>query len=490
MRKNIIRVLCLSFAIIFSSCDKQLEEVPKSFLSPNNFFNTEAEGILAVNGVYRLIPNLFKSSGFWNVTEIGSDDIMVKLYGNVAETYQYDAANTGGANSVWNYSYSTIMNANMVLARLPKSPIKEEMKNRLMGEALFIRGMHYYFLANTFGDVPLWTNELDIAVVSTMGRSPLSEVRAQIKKDLIEAASYLPNKFTGADVGRANKAAALLLLARQYMIEKNWAEAKAAATTVSKMTEYSLMPNYADLFDIKKRNVAESVMEIQFLRDAATSMNYITNDRYTFFMPPSDSPGVFAGVNFGNNKLRSYEVFYPSVKFVNYFEAGDKRRNVVLADGFNGKPFNRMNQYNNMPFFGSKFWDLDASDYYSGKNLPFLRFAEAFLILAETENELGNTTVAHTWINKTRERAGIAPLSGLSQSQMREAIQKERAIEFCGEFQRRWDLIRWGKLIETVKSVADDNPEGAANIREHHLLFPIDENELIKNSALEQNPGY
>lgn len=488
MRKNILHILYLSVMLIFVSCEEQLDEVPKDFLAPNNFFNTEEECIQAVNGVYRQLPSLYASSGFWAVTEAGCDDIMVKFTGNVSETYQYDAANTGGASSIWNYAYAIIMNANMVINRLEDAPIKDNVKARLTGEAQFIRAFMYYMLSNTFGDVPLWTEELDIAQVSNLERTDIEAVKEQIRLDLTEAAEGLPNRFSGQDVGRVNKAAALLLLAKQHLIDKNWQAAKSAATTVSQMTEFELLDNYGDNFDIYKRNAKESVFEVQYYRTSTT--NYVTNSRYVYFMPPKDGPGVFAGVDFGSSKLNSYEVFYPSVKLVNQFEEGDLRKDVILAYGFEGTPFNRMNEHNGMPFFGPKFWDLDGNDYFSGKNLTVLRFVEAYLILAEAENELGNSGPAHTWINKVRERAGLDNLEGLSQTQMRDAIMKERGIEFCGEFQRKWDLLRWGKLIETVKSVAADNPEGAANIQSYHLLYPIDEDELTKNTSLVQNPGY
>ena len=68
---------------------------------------------------------------------------------------------------------------------------------------------------------------------------------------------------------------------------------------------------------------------------------------------------------------------------------------------------------------------------------------------------------------------------------------KERAIEFAGEFQRKWDLVRWGKLVEAVKLVAADNPKGATNIKPEYALFPIPEAEIIKNPNLKpQNDGY
>jgi hypothetical protein len=487
MKNNIIRIFVITLIISGLGCKKQLEEVPKSIISPDQFFTTQDECIQAVNGVYRLLPDLF--DGFINVTEIGADDILQdKNDGNVSQLYEYSPSAQGGAAIVWTDGYRTIMDANLVINRLKSAPISDTVKNRLIGEAKFVRGMQYYFLANTFGDVPLWTNELDINEISKLPRSPVADVRNQVVSDLKDAASSLPNRFTGEDVGRANKAAALTLLAKEYLVEEKWAEASAAAESVLQMPEYALMNNYGDNFDL--RNCKESIFEIQFLRDPVLNVNYTVNTQSANFLPPLDKTGVYAGVNFGSDvKAQSYANYYPTQKFVSLFDSADLRKNSILAYGYNGKQFNRLNE-NGTPYFGPKFWDLEANNAYSGKNLPFLRLADDYMIVAEAQNELGNTGPALEAVNMIRERAGLDALSGLSQDTLRQEIMKEDAIEFCGEFTRKWDLIRWGKLIDAVKSVAIDNPEGAANIDSHFLVYPISEDELIKNPALEQNPGY
>ena len=489
MKNVLIKIFIITSVISAIGCKKQLEEVPKSIISPDQFFTTQDECIQAVNGVYRLLPDLF--DGFINVTEIGADDILQdKNDGNVSQLYEYSAAAQGGATIVWNDGYKTIMDANLVINRIKSAPINDSMKARLSGEAKFVRGMQYYFLANTFGDVPLWTDELDITEISKLPRTPVAEVRKQVVNDLKDAANGLPNRFTGEDVGRANKAAALTLLAKEYLVEKKWAEAAAAAQTVLQMPEYTLMANYGDNFDIHLRNCKESIFEIQFLRDPVLNVNYTVNSQSAEFLPPKDKPGVYAGVNFGTDvKAQSYANYYPTQKFVALFDSGDLRKNSILAYGYNGKAFNRLNE-NGTPYFGTKFWDLEANNANSGKNLPFLRLADDYMIEAEAQNELGNTTQALDAVNVIRARAGLDPLSGLSQDSLRQEIMNEDAIEFCGEFNRKWDLIRWGKLIDAVKSVAIDNPEGAANIDSHFLVYPISEDELIKNPALEQNPGY
>ena len=141
--------------------------------------------------------------------------------------------------------------------------------------------------------------------------------------------------------------------------------------------------------------------------------------------------------------------------------------------------------------FGSKFWDLDANGQSSGKNLYLLRYADVILMLSEAENELGNTSESVRWMNRIRVRAGLPELaSSTTRVEITDKIFNERAIEFVGEFQRRFDLNRWGKLVEAAKSVAVDNPIGAAKVRPFHQYYPISQEEIIKNPNLEQNEGY
>ncbi|MDQ7949773.1 MAG: RagB/SusD family nutrient uptake outer membrane protein, partial [Pedobacter sp.] len=184
-------------------------------------------------------------------------------------------------------------------------------------------------------------------------------------------------------------------------------------------------------------------------------------------------------------------VLYPSAPLVNMFEAGDLRKNVTLATGYNTTTFNRFPKPGR-PWFGAKFWDLESNDQSSGKDIYFMRYADVLLILAEALNEQNNPT-ALTWINKVRlEHGGLTtPLSGLDQNGIRDVIMRERAIEFVGEFGRKWDLFRWRKIVDAVKSVAADNPLGAANVRDFHNLFPIPQAEILKNPNLNpQNTGY
>ena len=199
---------------------------------------------------------------------------------------------------------------------------------------------------------------------------------------------------------------------------------------------------------------------------------------------------TYAGVDFGNTTIIGFYVMCPTLRLDSLFEPNDQRKNVVLGFGYNGQTFNRWPRPNH-PWFGSKFWDLQASGQASGKDLYVMRYVDILLMLAEAYNEQGNTAGSMQYLNMVRERAGLADLpAGATQDDLRNEVMKERGIEFVGEFQRRWDLARWGKLQEAIQSIAYDNPVGAANIQPYMSLFPIAATDIVINPNLTQNPGY
>jgi hypothetical protein len=479
--------------VVVTGCTKDLEENPKTFIAPDDFFASASQCTQAVNGAYSSLYSIYGAVNFWQVTDLGTDLIVTADASNlIFNNYTFNSGNTG-ASGMWSTLYGAIKNANMVINRVSKASIDTALRARLVAETKFLRGLYYFNLTNIFGDVPLWTDELDATVVSQLKRSPLADVRAQVIKDLTEAVPALPLKYGASDIGRVTQGAALSLLAKVYLYNKDWADARATALRVVQGNQYSLLPNYADVFDIQDRykNNAESVFEVQFRRDAATNNNVKTHAMVTYYMMGIDPNNkTYAGVDFGNTTITGFFVMCPTLRLDSLFEPGDLRKNVVLGYGYNGQTFNRWPRPNH-PWFGPKFWDLTATAQASGKDLYVLRYADVLLILAEAYNEEGNTPGSTQYLDKIRERAGLADLpAGLSQDDLRKEVMKERGIEFVGEFQRKWDLVRWGKLQDAIHSIAYDNPLGAANIQPYNNLFPISATDIVVNPNLTQNPGY
>ena len=479
--------------IFMTGCQKDLEENPKTFIAPDDFFANASQCTQAVNGAYSSLYSIYGAVNFWQVTDLGTDLIVTADASNLLfNNYTFNSGNTG-ASGMWSTLFGAVKNANLVINRVSKADIDTAMRARLVGETKFLRGLYYFTLSNIFGDVPLWTDELDAAAVGKLKRSPQADVRAQVIKDLTEAAASLPLKYGASDIGRATQGAALTLLAKVYLYNKDWANAQSTALRVVQGNQYSLMPNYADVFDIQDRykNNAESVFEVQFRRDPTTNNNVKTHSMVTYYMMGIDPNNkTYAGVDFGNTTITGFYVMCPTLKLDSLFEPNDKRKNVVLGYGYNGQTFNRWPRPNH-PWFGPKFWDLQATGQASGKDLYVLRYVDVLLMLAEAYNEQGNPAGSIQYLNMVRERAGLADLpAGPSQDDLRKEIMKERGIEFVGEFQRKWDLVRWGKLQEAIKSIAYDNPTGAANIKPYMDLFPISATDIVINPNLTQNPGY
>lgn len=477
------------------SCENTLTEDPQSIIAPDTFFRTVDQCRQATNGVYSHLPGIFNQSGFWSVTMAGTDLFMNQggsATVDAIQDYSFSSATEANSHVVWRTCYAGIKDANFVINRISTSSIDEETKSQLLGENKFLRAMYYFMLSNTFGDVPLWVDELRIEEVSQLARSPLSEVRNQIILDLEEAAASLPLNYDKNNIGRVTKGAALTLLAKVHMFNKDWQKAYETANQV-KDGEYTLLAQYSDLFDPynKSKNNEESIFEIQYKRSEETNQNFVVNSFYTWFFPTGDAVGgTYAGADFGTTILQSYPQFYPTQYLIDLYEPEDERREVSLAWGFNGKPFNRGSK-DNRPWFGPKFWDITANRTASEKNFYFLRYADVIMILAEAANELGNTSEAITYLNMIKTRAGVSEVDGnLNQGQLRDLIMEERAREFVGEFQRKWDLSRWNKLVDAIHAISIDNSDGAKNVRPHHVLFPIPYDEIVKNSNLTQNPGY
>lgn len=477
-----IYLLAITGCILFSSCAKQLEEHPKSFLSPAQFFNSDAEAIEAVNGAYSTCYFLYGSGttydlGYWSDQGTG---ISVPTAGRATMfdflTYTLSAGDQGNLDNIWQTLYAGVSNCNTVINGISNnSRLSPDTVNDVMGQALFLRALYYYHLTCYWGDVPMWLTPLDVSVVGgKIPRTPVDSIRSQMISDLKTAAADLPPVRTGTNLGRASRWAADMLLCKYYLWAKDWTNAAAVADAIiaNQGGANHLLADYGDIWGQTHEYNAESIWEIDFTQN--THQNSFS-DRY---MPRQlDEPTVpgFTMTGFG------LETSTPH--FLSSFEPGDLREPYYDWHGSGGITTNFHYVYKQMD------WGQPRGN--SGLNSIVYRVAEAYLIFAEAENELnGPTDEAYSKINAIRERAGLADLKDLSQDQFRQAVRDERLHELSFEFQNRWDLNRWGTLVQAVQADSVSNPAGAANVRPYHMLCPIPSQEILLNSALTQNPGY
>ncbi len=477
---NVSKATLLFCLLTLSACDDALVEQPRDIINPGQFFNSDNEAVAAVNGVYsRMAPMFGRDFGndlcYW--THLGTD-LARPTGGREANypqhPYTLSASNVSTLADHWRTFYRVIGDANLVINRVGQSDkISPAIKQRVVGEATFLRAYAYYWLTNMWGDVPLWLNELDINEVGgAIPRTPVAEVRSRMVTDLLKAANDLPSTYPDAEKGRVTKWAAKMLLCKYYLFQKDWAGVKTTATDILTNSPHVLQKNLDDVFGIRNEYNTENIWELDFVQDVFGSV------RTSRFVPRQvDEPAVpgYAFTGFG--------LMTAAKEFLDSFDPNDKRLALYNWTGA-GAVKTRF-------FYIVKFIDWTAPRSNSGVNTLIFRLADTYLMLAEAENELaGPTPAGYARINAIRARAGVPELHGLTQDSFRQALMNERKWELAFEFDRRWDLIRWGKLLDAVKSLTVTNPQGGANIRPHHVLFPIPPQEIGKNPALTQNPGY
>jgi tetratricopeptide (TPR) repeat protein len=444
-----------------------------------------------VNGAYQPLqwPKLYNMR-MWTSDIMAGNSIVGAGGGSDGQETQdmanfVTATDNQGVLDLWRGPWPGILRCNLLLEQVPGLDINEDIKNRSLGEAYFLRAHYYFILVRYFGDVPLVLVPQEPGDDFRPFRTDKAEVYEQIISDLENAIELLPLKssYAANDIGRASKGAASGILAKVYLTLGNWSKVIELCESISSMG-YDLNPNYADNFNPAAGNSIESIFEIQYASDGG--YDFWSNENQaswtSTFMGPRGS-GMVAG-GWGWNQ--------PTQEFIDAYEAGDLRRDVTIL--YDGCPeFNGMTYQSSYSFTGynvRKFLvptSISASYDNSPMNFPVLRYADVLLMYAEALNESGRTAEAVTPLNRVRERAGLDNISGLSQADFREAVLNERRMELAFEGQRWFDLIRVDNgqyALDFLHSI------GKSNATSKHLLFPVPQKERDVNPNLTQNTGY
>lgn len=492
MKRYFLKIAILFSAILVTTgCSKFLEEDIKNNAAPSNFYKSVAECQAAVNGVYPVLYDLFSNIDFFIAAEGSTDLVVMITERNLNGNFGYTPSAPGVGQEVWRHAYKGIMYANNTISAIKKSPISEDDKNKLVGEALALRSLYYYFLTSTFSDVPYWDKGLetedDVNKVIVQPRSSADSIRNVLIEDLEHYAPFLRKTATGNDLGRVTQGFAYTLIAKIALFNKNWEKAKWASEQVINDKVYSLNMDYADIYKVE--NNKESIFEIQYSYSPTGIMR--SHQIYNWCMPApkSGSTSVYDGVDLGSSSSTTYGAVLPTRRLISYYTPTDTRKANVLAYSFNGKEFNR-SKNRSLPWLGPKFWDVNSINIASGRNIIFMRYADVLLMMSEALIELNELDDAKYYMDLVRLRANTNGVSLTDQPTMREELRKERGRELTGEYVRKWDIVRWGIFYESIKSVSVDYPAAAANVKPYNLYYPIPALERVKNPALEQNNGY
>lgn len=486
-----LRIFLFTAVITFTGCEDFLEENPKGMVSAELLFENQETITQTLNGVYHPLRDVYGFRNFSLMFGLTSDDIEYVNIGQTDRTQLNNYTYTNSNNSIEFLFYGTykcIVQANMILEMLPTEEtiqLPAEFLDRVRAETHFLRGWAYFQLARAYKTVPLITTYENMPLYPPRGDE--DEIWNLIIDDFIKGAEGLPSweSISQQEKGRASVGAAKSALAWAYLTRASldiarpddMEKARAWLKDVIDNEKYGLWDDYLDAFHTDNKNGKEDIFSFQQL---STDGNFAAFSHKDY--SPRNTPDLVGRV-FGNGNFILTNALYES------FEPGDKRLNAILcgdyylwkdtgdpAQGFHGwiVDSSRIYTTEKNPFdtahympHGQKWLDFNLTDISDTKydtNFPLLRYSNILLLYSEVVNELdGATTEAYEGINLVRDRAGLAPVSGLDQDQLREAIRKERYTELWGEGVRWFDLMRWGNKLDMVKAA-----------KPHHISGNID----------------
>lgn len=489
-----IKIICLSTALFFTSCNETLDLQPVSEIGADEFYKNADEVNLAVIGIYSSLYGMQNRE--WMLTEIRSDN----TYMNPNSTETKDLAvreidrfvqNSQNAflKEYWQACYRTINLSNIVLKNLDvvEDPV---LHDKFEGEARFLRAHAYFNLVRLWGGVFIVTEPVSGEVAKTMDRSPQSEVYDFIINDLRLASEMLPPSQTGASLGRVAADAAKTLLGKALLTAGGSDNLVEARTVLEEVIggSFALQPTYASVFNISNEYNNEIMFAVRYQSGSVG----LGSPHPNFFAPLQSDNYVVYGNGDGLN--------VPTENMSTAYTVGDPRKATSMADtwiGFNNTV--RNDRY--VAKYNSAFNAVDDG----GNDWIVLRYADALLLLAEAINEQsGPSPEALGYLNEVRTRSlGASAALNISQVStyfdFKVALERERRLEFGFENHRWFDLVRTGRA-EAVMSQHfatefqyNDPAHPSLNtgaLQHYQILLPIPQYEIDLNPNIAQNTGY
>lgn len=471
-------------------CEKYLELEPISEATTANGYASAPELEAALVGVYES----FQASEYYQWDMILFQDVRSDNHyagGDNPEIFEIDWLDITAVNSRlfenWSDLYNAIAKANLVLEKAPgieDEALTDERRDQIMGEAYFLRALHYYHLVTQWGGVPLVTNFIAITSPEEtwVERATEDAVYDQIIADCELAISMLPDVYGGdasvnkarATAGAANALAAKASLQRptpNYQAALDYCIAVEASDA-----NYQLI-DYEKLFDGNNYNNDESILEVQFLgaNEGAWGPQLhlppsLSGDNWRKFVTPSHDL-IDAYDAAGDSIRKANSVLFETVSWVDEFWGNAKNSSVPFAYKWK-----------------------NAGGWQSTDRLHLLRLGDVILLKAEALAGLDRIGEAATEVNRIRARVELPDVSAAEMADkdaMMETILAERRLELAQEGQRWTDLVRFGKVVETMNNLNEiDLRTGSAfdySMTADQILLPIPQQELDRNPLLTPN---
>ena len=521
MKKNIF--IILAALLTLTSCTDWLLEPQPGTTGLDDFYSGADAAIQNVTACYVPMQWEYNNTYFpeWFIGDVVSDDALKggQLLQDMAPVYDMENWRTDSKNvylrEYYRAQFQGVGRCNLALTYISEmetdTVMTQSLKDRLVGEAKFLRAYYYFRLVRVFGGVPKVDFVIDTDSKWIQPRADAEDIYAFILQDLEDAQKTLWKKseYEDKDLGRATKGAAEAMLLKVNLYAKNYAAARAWGDSITgypdRPCDYGFQ-SYSENFTLAGENGVESVFEIQYVSDPTSDYgqgNGFTRGTFTTIMTRSRSS--LLGGGWGFNK--------PTQNLYDAFEPGDLRRDTTILNPPDSKIENSAEEIH----FGNRFinrkstlYNDDLSWYTLGHptrsplNNKQIRFSDVCLMYAEACMETGDDATAIIYLNKVRDRVSMPTYPGytfkingveITNPTLEQAIRHERRVELAMEGHRWFDLCRWGIAKETMDAYAATETEEAQShmatfIKGKHELFPIPNEEIILNPGMEQNPGY
>ncbi len=526
MRKNLLFILISGVLVLMPCCsDDFLDLKDPNRESSDTYWEQEEDYELGLNAAYSVfrIPGYF--SRWFHVLMISRSDEgwseSPNPYFQAYSNFDIIAYNDNDAEGIiwpWQALYRQLFYANQVIDNMNERGYDlfedKQQADHIIGQAYFIRGVAFWFIAGSFGKGPKMTSSTQDGPIAEQ-----EELYQQALSDFLEAKNFLPESWTGDDLGRATLGGARGMAARINMqlagyykrpsvndpakASQYWQNAKLLIEEIIAMPQYDLVSNYKDNFTMEYENNEESLFEIQF-GEGLYNGKELGAHRPKFFGLVVDG-GAWADAYARSWLLLEFRKENasdgnedPRLPVTLFYE---KPGDTELLYGMTWSEWMATEDYTLTQLcYWRKYTRVDthsSEDYSSGINFRVLRLADVYLMYAEVLNELdGDRNMAVEYINKVRRRVGMTdlnPAGFASKDVLHDQIMHERIIELCAEGTRWYDLDRWGILHDQTKinQIASSRDTEFENFKlgiSH--LFPIPNRELSLYPGLTQNFGY
>lgn len=484
MKKYSLYIVFLVLISGLTAChDSVTDLTPESDLTEANFYQTSEDMESAILGVYNGYQQIYPDN--WIVFETPTDNIHKSEYDFIGGLQQVDQLSFHPSNDIfenfWQDNYNGIFRANAVLQNLDTpEDMTEAGRERIEGEARFLRALFYFDLVRGFGGVPEITTQVSIEEARTTSRASADAIYDLIIDDLEIALSNLPPKGE-IESGRATTGAAAALLGKVYVYLEDYDTALTYLNEVEAM-DYTLLDNFDEIYSLENEDHDEGIFTLKYIENE--NGNVLPSAFIPYF-------GVEGFASLGD------QIADLSWDMHQEFQDEDSRKEATITETWRN-PDSEDSEPSYRPY-PSKFLVPHDGRNSSGLDLHVIRYAEVLLLKAEALYYTNDTQGAVDYINMIRERGfgnsdyNYTTADIASEDDFLDVLLLERQLELALENERWPDLVRTDRFIEELSEIdRTQNLTVNLDVQEHHALFPIPQHEIneTEEGALEQNPGY